>query len=69
VQLVANRPGLDTDTRRQVVLHELGHLLFGFGESGDPTSVMFLPLTVPTMPNGADVSAALAAFAVRDGAP
>lgn len=67
VQL-ARTPG-DRDGARSVCLHELGHLLFGFGESKDPGSVMYLPITITYHLAQEDIDAARASFLVRDGAP
>ncbi len=55
------------DGKRALVMHELGHLVFGFGESKDKNSIMQLPITAFHSLPEIDAENARAAFPFRDG--
>lgn len=54
--------------RRALVLHELGHLLFGFGHTSDRTSIMFPIIQAEPVLSPKDEADARANFLLRDGA-
>lgn len=49
---------LSEEQRRAVALHELGHLVYGLGDSRDATSAMGLPIHLPARLSASDVAAA-----------
>ena len=54
--------------RKALMLHELGHLLFGFGHTTDRTSIMFPVIQAAPALSLQDEANAQAAFLIRDGA-
>ena len=60
---LARSSPLDAEGRRALLLHELGHVLFRLGHSGDPEALMFPVLHVPAEVTPADDAAARAAYA------
>ncbi len=48
----------DDEARRALALHEVGHLVYGLGDSRDMSSAMGLPIHLPARLSPADVAAA-----------
>lgn len=67
---VARNPLLMTlESRKACMLHELGHLLFGFGHTTDMSSIMFPVIQALPALSASDIASARTAFALdRDGA-
>lgn len=57
----------EPEARKALILHELGHLLFGFGHTKDMTSIMFPVIQANPHLSFQDESKAKAAFLQRDG--
>ncbi len=59
---------LAPEGRKALMLHELGHLLFGFGHTPDRTSIMFPIIQAAPALSAQDEENARTNFLIRDGA-